>query len=142
MAKCSVEIKVFVFLSATAHTPTVVANEIETQEKTIKKNYYLCEMEIDKKNLSLIKKICERYSVKTLSVFGSVVRGNFNSESDIDFVVDFNENDPFKYSDLYFELKDKLEKLLNRKIDLIELRGIKNSFFKKELDETKVLIYG
>lgn len=119
-----------------------MANEIEAQEKNIKKIYYLCEMEIDKKNISLIKKLCERYSVKTLSVFGSVVQGNFNSESDIDFAVDFNENDPFKYSDLYFELKEKLEKLLNRKIDLIELRGIKNRFFKKELDETKVLIYG
>lgn len=77
--------------------------------------------------------------MKTLSVFGSVVQGNFNSESDIDFAVGFNEDDPFKYSDLYFELK---EKLLNRKIDLIELREIKNRFFKKELDETKVLIYG
>lgn len=99
-------------------------------------------MEIDKKNISLIKELCEKHSVKTLSVFGSVVRGNFNTESDIDFAVDFNENDPFKYSDLYFELKKKLEDLLNRKIDLIEIRGIKNKFFKKELNETEVLIYG
>ncbi len=51
-------------------------------------------MEIDKKNISLIKKLCEKYSVKTLFVFGSVVHGNFNSESDIDFAVDFNENNP------------------------------------------------
>ena len=99
-------------------------------------------MEIDKKNIALIKALCVKYSVKTLSVFGSVVHGNFNSESDIDFLVDFNENDPFKYSDLYFGLKEKLEGLLNRKIDLIEHRGIKNTFFKKELEETKVLIYG
>lgn len=99
-------------------------------------------MVIEKKNISLIKKLCEKYNVKTLSMFGSVVHGNFNSESDIDFAVDFNENDPFKYSDLYFELKENLENLLNRKVDLIEIRGIKNNFFKKELNETKVLIYG
>ena len=57
-------------------------------------------------------------------------------------MVDFNENDPIKYSDLYFNLKEDLQKLLKREIDLIEDRGIKNQIFKKELDDTKVLIYG
>lgn len=99
-------------------------------------------MEIDQQNITIIKKLCKKYSVKTLSAFGSVVKGDFNSESDIDFAVDFNENDPIKYSDLYYGLKEKLEHLLGRKIDLIELRGIKNKFFIKELDATKVLIYG
>jgi len=55
-----------------------------------------------------------------------VLTDNFSSESDIDFVVDFDENDPIKYTDLYFQLKDKLEKILKRQIDLIEERGIKN----------------
>lgn len=99
-------------------------------------------MKIDEKNIGQIKKLCIKYKVKTLSIFGSAVHGNLNPESDIDFAVDFEESDPFKYADLYFELKEKLEKLLKRKIDLVELRGIKNRFFKKELDETKVLIYG
>ncbi len=99
-------------------------------------------MKLNDTNINLIKKLCEKYSVKTLSAFGSVTRDDFQKKSDIDFVVDFNENDPFKYTDLYFQLKEKLEELLKRQIDLIEERGIKNSFFKKELDETKLLIYG
>lgn len=99
-------------------------------------------MNIKDKDLSLIKKLCEKYRVRTFSAFGSVNRDDFNEDSDIDFVVDFNENDPFKYTDLYFELKENLEDLLKRQIDLIEERGIKNRFFKKELDATKVLIYG
>ena len=99
-------------------------------------------MGINEKNIELIKRLCETYRVKKLSVFGSVVREDFALDSDIDFAVDFEENDPFKYTNLYFELKEKLENLLKRRIDLIELRGIKNPFFKKELDETKVLIYG
>jgi len=41
-----------------------------------------------------------------------------------------------------FKLKENLEDLLKRQIDLIEERGIRNRFFNKELDETKVLIYG
>ena len=81
-------------------------------------------MKINEKNISLIKKLCEKYRVRTTPVF------------------DFDENDPFEYTDLYFQLKENLEKLLKRQIDLIEERGIKNQFFRKELNETKVLIYG
>tara|TARA_R110002020_G_scaffold303939_2_gene519466 strand:- start:86318 stop:86620 length:303 start_codon:yes stop_codon:yes gene_type:complete len=98
-------------------------------------------MKISDKNITLIKKLCEQYNVRSFSAFGSVTREDFNNYSDIDFVVDFNENDPFKYTDLYFQLKEKLEKLLKRQIDLIEERAIKNQFFRKELNETKVLIY-
>jgi predicted nucleotidyltransferase len=86
--------------------------------------------------------LCNQYRVRTFSAFGSVTREDFKSDSDIDFVVDFEENDPFIYTDLYFQLKEKLEKLLKRQIDLIEERGIKNPYFRKELDKTKILIYG
>ena len=99
-------------------------------------------MKITEKNINRIKKLCKKYKVKSLSAFGSVVRDDFKDDSDIDFVVDFEETDPFKYTDLYFQLKENLEKLLQRQIDLIEERGIKNQFFKKELDSTKILIYG
>lgn len=99
-------------------------------------------MKINDRKINRIKKLCTQYKVRTFSVFGSVTSDNFRDESDIDFVVDFNENDPFEYTELYFQLKDKLEKLLKRQIDLIEYRAIKNNYFKKELDETSVLIYG
>ena len=99
-------------------------------------------IKISEKNINRIKKLCKKYKVKTFSAFGSVTRDDFKDESDIDFVVDFDETDPFKYTDLYFQLKENLEKLLQRQIDLIEERGIKNQFFRKELDRTKILIYG
>ncbi len=99
-------------------------------------------MKIDANNISSIKKLCKDYKVRTLSVFGSVTRDDFKNDSDIDFIVDFNETDPFVYTDLYFQLKEKLETLLKRQINLVEERGIRNRFFKKELDETKILIYG
>ncbi|AGC78172.1 nucleotidyltransferase family protein [Nonlabens dokdonensis DSW-6] len=82
------------------------------------------------------------YKVSTLAAFGSVLREDFNDTSDIDFAIDFNETDPIKYANLYFELKQKLEELFKRKIDLIELRAVKNKFFKEELDKNKVTIYG
>lgn len=99
-------------------------------------------MKISKKNIDYIKQLCKEHKVSSFSAFGSVTREDFDIDSDIDFVVDFEEKDPFKYTDLYFRLKDKLENLLKHQIDLIEERAIKNNFFKKELDETKILIYG
>lgn len=99
-------------------------------------------MKINERNIIRIKILCKEYKVRTLSAFGSVTREDFREDSDIDFVVDFNESDPFRYTDLYYQLKEKLESLLKRQVDLIEERGIKNRFFRKELDETKILIYG
>jgi len=99
-------------------------------------------MKISDNNIEPIKQLCKEFRVKHFSVFGSVLTDNFTSDSDIDFVVDFDEKDPIKYTDLYFQLKDKLEQILNQQIDLIEERGIKNSFFRKEIDASKVVIYG
>ena len=99
-------------------------------------------MKINDQNIDLIKKLCKEYKVRTFSAFGSVTRDDFSDNSDVDFVVDFDETDPFRYTDLYFQLKEKLEQLFKRQIDLIEERAIKNQYFKKELDETKILIYG
>jgi len=99
-------------------------------------------MKISQKNINTIKKLCKQYKVKSLSAFGSVIRDDFKEDSDIDFVVEFKEKEPLKYADLYFDFKDNLEDLLQRQIDLVEERAIKNKIFKKELDTTKILIYG
>lgn len=99
-------------------------------------------MNISKKNIDKIRELCKLYKVKRFSVLGSVLKDNFTPQSDIDFAVDFEENDPFTYADLYFELKEQLENLFNRDIDLIEERAIKNPYFRKELEETSYLIYG
>lgn len=80
--------------------------------------------------------------VRSLFAFGSVTRDDFNDTSDVDLLVDIDENDPFKYTDLYFNLKTKLEDILSRQVDLLEERAIRNSLFRQELDRTKVRIYG
>ena len=57
-------------------------------------------------------------------------------------MVDIDEKDPFKYTDIYFNLKSKLEEILKHQVDLLEERAIKNKFFRQELELTKVKIYG
>ncbi|MTI87072.1 MAG: hypothetical protein FH748_03790 [Balneolaceae bacterium] len=68
--------------------------------------------------------------------------GDLNPDSDIDLIVEIEDKNPLAYTDHYFDLKYKLEKLLNRPIDLLEEKAINNRFLKQEIDRTKVLIYG
>jgi predicted nucleotidyltransferase len=89
-----------------------------------------------------ITKLCEKYGVKSLYAFGSINTEKFTPESDIDLIVDLNSSDPLEYTDNYFDLKFALEKLLNRHIDLLENKAIKNPFLKKNIDDSKVLVYG
>jgi len=99
-------------------------------------------MQIDEPKLKEIQELCKSNRVKSLFAFGSVTREDYSDNSDIDLVVDFEENDPMKYTDLYFHFKDQLENLLKRQIDLLEERAIRNKIFKRQLDNTKVKIYG
>lgn len=99
-------------------------------------------MKIEESKIEQIKELCEENEVKSLYAFGSVTRDDFNELSDIDLVVDFEEKDPFRYTDLYFNLKYKLETLLKRQVDLLEERAIKNPIFRQQLEDSKVKIYG
>lgn len=80
--------------------------------------------------------------VTALFAFGSVTTNEFGPDSDIDMVVEIEDNDPISYSDKYFNLKFRLEEILKHQIDLLEQKAIRNRFLKNEIDRTKVLIYG
>ncbi len=99
-------------------------------------------MKIEELKIKQIQELCKVSKVKTLFAFGSVTRDDFNENSDVDLIVDFEEKDPFKYTDLYFGLKSKLEEILKRQVDLLEERAIRNRIFRQHLDNTKVKIYG
>ena len=99
-------------------------------------------MEEISQHIEQIKKLCDINKVKSLFAFGSITTDHFQPHSDIDLVVDIDEKDPLSYTDNYFNLKFHLEELLKRQIDLLEQKAIKNPYLKKQIDQTKVLIYG
>lgn len=72
--------------------------------------------EILKRNRDLLKK----YRVRKIGLFGSHIRNQASSESDIDLIVDFEE----KTFDNYIELSFALEGLFNKKVDLLTEKGI------------------
>lgn len=93
-------------------------------------------------NIEKIRHLCLKHKVNKLFVFGSVLKDSFTNESDIDLVVDFENVDLNEYADNYFDLKDQLESIFNRPVDLLEEKGIRNPFLRKQIDFEKQLVYG
>ena len=100
-------------------------------------------MKLIEKNIEEILKLCKIYKVKSLYVFGSILTSKFTDKSDIDFLVNFKKSEiPLNnYADNFFDFMYSLENLLGRKIDLVCDDAVKNPYFRKELDQTKQLIY-
>jgi len=93
-------------------------------------------------NQKAIGDICRMNGVKALFLFGSALQDNMYEESDVDLAVIFKEElSPLERGDAFFEVLYSLEKLLNRRIDLVSYSVIKNPIFKKEVDRTKVPLY-
>jgi len=75
-----------------------------------------------KKYLIKIIPILKKYGVKKASLFGSVVSGNIQKNSDIDILAEIpEEKSLFEVMDIQFEL----EKALGKKVDLVEYQNIK-----------------
>jgi uncharacterized protein len=94
------------------------------------------------KEVPLIQKLCIKYNVDKLYLFGSSLNDRFNENSDVDFIVKFKNIDLLKYADNYFNLKFSLEHLFNRPVDLLEEQAIKNPYFLESVNESKQLVYG
>ena len=106
-------------------------------------------MKLIENNIQKIIALCKKYKVNKLFVFGSILTNRFNKDSDVDLVVSFNKAEVSDnkaevsdYFDNYFDFKYSLEELLGREVDLLEEQTIKNPYLKKNVDSTKVLIYG
>ena len=98
-------------------------------------------MNIIDKHIDSLISLCEQHKVKELYLFGSILTTRFNRDSDIDMLVQFDHVDILEYADNYFDFKEKLEKLLGRKIDLLENQAIRNPIFRKILDRDKKIVY-
>ena len=86
--------------------------------------------------------LCQQHKILSLYLFGSANTEQFDVDSDIDLLVTFGDIDLFHYFDNYMELKEKLEQVLGRKIDLIEEKTVKNPILRRSIDRNKTLIYG
>jgi uncharacterized protein len=89
-----------------------------------------------------LRAICRRFHVRRLDLFGSAARGDFDRErSDVDFIVEFERDTPFHPFDAYFGLKEGLEGLLGRTVDLVVAGTIRNPYRNASIEQDRETVY-
>lgn len=86
--------------------------------------------------------MCRRTGALRLRLFGSALRADFKpASSDLDFLVEFDALAPAKYADAYFVLKEGLEKLFGRQVDLVTAGSLKNPYFRERIEAESQTVY-
>ena len=89
-----------------------------------------------------VRALCRRFGVRRLALFGSAARDDFDPErSDLDFLYEFEAKPPEGYADTFFGLKESLESLFGRPVDLVAAESIRNRYFCESVDETRAELY-
>lgn len=87
--------------------------------------------------------LCRLSGVKRLELFGSAARDDFDPEhSDFDFLVEFDDSDQGDPLQSYFGLKEALERLLGRPVDLVMPAAVKNPYILDSINRDRQLVYG
>ena len=99
-------------------------------------------MNLIKNKQKSIHRLCKKYYVQKLYLFGSYAKNTMKADSDIDILVYFTKelalND---YADNFFDLKYELEEVLGKTVDLVSGKPLSNPYFIDDINKTKLLIY-
>ena len=89
-----------------------------------------------------LARLCREHHVRRLEVFGSVARADFDpATSDLDFLVEFEPIAPVAYAQAYFSLKEALETLFKRPVDLVTPASLNNPYFRASLAASSERVY-
>ena len=88
-----------------------------------------------------IERICRTLPVKRLGVFGSALSEDFGPRSDVDVLVVFDTDAKADLFEKYFELKERLETLFGREVDLTVDKPFKNPVFRDSVEKSRTVIY-
>ena len=91
-------------------------------------------------NYAEIAKLCKKYSVMELSIFGSSIRNDFTAKSDIDILVSFAEDAQISLFDI-MDLENEFAQLLGRDVEILEVKAIKNPIRRESILSTREIIY-
>ena len=90
-----------------------------------------------------IESFCEKWKVKTLELFGSVLRADFSKASDIDVMVSFEDGATRSLFDIV-DMKEELKTLFGRPVDILSRRAVEkstNPYRKEEILNSAKVIY-
>ncbi|NJN72954.1 MAG: nucleotidyltransferase family protein [Limnothrix sp. RL_2_0] len=85
-----------------------------------------------------IENFCEKYSVATLALFGSVLRDDFHADSDVDILVNFLPNQTPTFFTLS-DMQDELTEIVGKTVDLRTPEELSPYFRERVLAEAMVI---
>lgn len=93
-------------------------------------------------NREKIQAFCKKWKIQELAIFGSFLRDDFNTNSDVDILITFNPGVSWGFE--IAELKEELSQIFNRPVDILNKRILersKNIFKKNEILGSSKVIY-
>ena len=88
----------------------------------------------------VIRRFCRKWKIAELALFGSVLRGDFTPDSDIDVLATFASAAQWSLFD-HARMREELSTLLGREADVVETTGLRNPFRRQEILATRRVIY-
>ena len=89
---------------------------------------------------SRIVKFCKKWSIVRMAFFGSVLRKDFNPQSDVDVMVAFHSSSQWSLFDIV-EMKLELQAIFQRDVDIVEDGTIKNPIKLRCINENLEVVY-
>jgi predicted nucleotidyltransferase len=81
-----------------------------------------------------------RHKLRELSIFGSALREDFRPDSDVDILIELDAGEPMTI-ERYLAMRDELERLFGRPVDLVEKPLIRNPYRRREILRTREVLY-
>lgn len=91
--------------------------------------------------LTAIEQLCRETGVRRLDLFGSALGDGLGADSDVDFLVEFDAEAGPDLFGRFFTLKEGLERLLARPVDLVMTGSLRNPYVRQEVMATKESLY-
>jgi predicted nucleotidyltransferase len=89
-----------------------------------------------------LEALCRKYHVRTLEVFGSAADGTWDPKrSDLDFLVEFLPEAASRMFHGYFDLKDDLERLFGREVDIVMPGAVRDPYSLETVNRHRKVLY-
>lgn len=88
-----------------------------------------------------IVEACRRFDAVTLTVFGSAAGDAYDEDSDVDLLVTFASDSKLSRFDAYFGLKEALEAIVGRPVDLVSPTALDNPYFARSVEASRIDLY-
>jgi predicted nucleotidyltransferase len=97
---------------------------------------------LTEERINEVQALCRRFGVHRLDVFGSAATGSFDpATSDIDFIVEFEDERSPDMFERYFGLKESFEALFDRPVDLVMAGAMRNPYFIESANRSRRPVY-